>query len=35
MVKDDGDRITMLFDDVGYRTLSVDAVRDRHLLDRG
>ncbi|WP_261569707.1 RecQ family ATP-dependent DNA helicase [Frankia gtarii] len=34
VVKEDGDRITVLFDDVGYRTLSVDAVRERHLLDR-
>jgi ATP-dependent DNA helicase RecQ len=34
VVKEDGDRITVLFDDVGYRTLSVGAVRERHLLDR-
>ncbi|MCL9794538.1 DUF3553 domain-containing protein, partial [Frankia sp. AgKG'84/4] len=34
VVRAEDDRITVLFDDVGYRTLSVAAVRERHLLDQ-
>ncbi len=32
VMKEDGDRITVLFDEVGYRTLSVAAVTERGLL---
>jgi ATP-dependent DNA helicase RecQ len=29
----DRERVTVLFDDFGYRTLSLDAVRDKGLLE--
>jgi ATP-dependent DNA helicase RecQ len=29
---EEGDRLTVLFDDAGYRTLSLEAVRDKDLL---
>jgi hypothetical protein len=30
----EGDRIVVLFEDVGYRTLSLDTVRERNLLQQ-
>jgi ATP-dependent DNA helicase RecQ len=32
LVRADGDTITVLFDDVGYKTLSLDLVLDKGLL---
>jgi ATP-dependent DNA helicase RecQ len=32
VVRDDGDRFTVLFDDAGYRTLALDAVLERGLV---
>ena len=30
----EGDKMVVLFDEVGYRTLSVDVVTENHLLER-